>query len=163
LIDAKLLEAIQILALKSVEIPDHEDVYNKICRWYSKEFSTPLSAVEDLDPVHVLRNFFESRYEAIRDNGEKGDAEFQKIKQDLLYPEEVQKAKNETDDWVRRLEAEVRAEEDRKKNKANKALEEVGQKLGKTLADEVAKTVEELNLSSIPDEFKLPDSGSMGE
>lgn len=162
MIDAEMIKMVQILALKAVEEPSSEDVYNKICRWYSKEFCTPLPQVLDLDPVHVLQNFFEQRYEAIRDSGDKGDAEFEKIKEYLLFPEEVDRADKAADDWVKRLEAEMKAEQDRK-NGVKSAADQVADSMAQSMINSVEKALEELNLTDVPDAFKLPDSGSMGD
>jgi len=59
------IEALQLLALKSVLKPDEEYNLRYIFRWYSKTFSTPLHVVPSLDLDHILTAFLEERYEAM--------------------------------------------------------------------------------------------------
>jgi len=146
MIDAELIRAIRILAVQSVEDASDEDVYAKVCRFYSKEFNTPLHMVEELDPIYVLTHFFQHRYEQLS-NGEDNDKlRYEREKALLLWPEDVEKRQRDDEEWVRQLEQEMLAQQQGNANKT----EEV-----------VQKAMDDLNL--IPDDLKLPDSGSFGE
>ena len=161
MIDAKLLNSIQVLALKAIEDPDTEDVYRQICRWYSREFSTPLTIVEDMDPIYVLRHYFEIRYRDLRNGSDNEYREYEKIKLELIFPDMVMTEEKKTDDWIKQLEEETRKVGPVEK----KSIDELGKKLGtsmaSTLKEVIAPAAEELNL--ITEDLQLPDSGSFGE
>ncbi len=59
------VDALQLLALKSVLKPDEEYNLRYIFRWYSKTFATPLHVLPNLDLDEILTHFFEERYEAM--------------------------------------------------------------------------------------------------
>jgi len=50
----------QLKALEGILLKTPEYYYRKICRWYSKEFSTPLKGVYDLPMDFVLEHYYES-------------------------------------------------------------------------------------------------------
>lgn len=57
------LNAIAALAFCSVDSPDWDSFYRKICRWFSKNYSVPLPQVEnELSEEYVLRHYFEDMY-----------------------------------------------------------------------------------------------------
>ncbi len=62
-----LFESVQLLALASIKKPDGNYFIRRICRWYSREFSTPLHEVEALPLDYVLQNYFESIYEELEE------------------------------------------------------------------------------------------------
>lgn len=161
MIDAKLLDSIQILAIAALEEPNAEDFYRKICRWYSREFSTPLMAVEDIDPVYVLQHYFEDVFDNLRKGSNEGVLSYEKIKAQLLFPGEIQEEEEKIEDWVKKLEEETA----KVVQTPQKSIYDLGRKVGGTMAnalDEVLKnTEEELNL--LPEGLQLPDSGSFGE
>lgn len=53
----------QIAALRAVIDPDLFADFRKICRWFSKNFATPLVEVYDLPSDFVLQHYLEDRYE----------------------------------------------------------------------------------------------------
>lgn len=61
------LQSLQILALDAVVRPDWEAAYRRICRWYSKNFCTPLHLVFTLPPDAVIQNYYEGLYEELED------------------------------------------------------------------------------------------------
>lgn len=65
--DLDHLKAIRLLAFRAVEKPDHEYILRNICRWYSREFYTPLSEVEAIPLETLLTHYFEVRYEQMTD------------------------------------------------------------------------------------------------
>lgn len=144
MIDAELIKALQILALKACEEPNDMDVYNRICRQFSKDFNMPLSEVIDADPIWVLRNYFEDKYQALYSASDNESAqEYQQLRDTLLYPEEVAQKEVSDEEWI----AELRRMNEENQKKAAPV-----------------KPPQEHNLvEDIPEEFKLPDSGSFGE
>jgi hypothetical protein len=143
MIDAKLVRAIRMLALQSVEEPTDEDTWAKVCRFYSITFNTPLYKVEELDPVHVLTHFFQHKYETLANGSENDVRLYEEEKASLLWPEELSKKLNDDDDWVKKLEAEM----------AEGQAED-----GPKDSGEVVKEAMD-NLNLIPEDLKLPDSG----
>ena len=124
------IHEIQILALASIEDPDWKAQYRKICRWYSKEFCTPLQTVElDLDHIHVLTHYYESSLGTLYDSQNEGSQErYEEIKDNIIngFPteEEAEEADQEDDDWARQLNEDIRRdEEERKAKQAIKAKE----------------------------------------
>lgn len=52
--------------LKAVQALLHDTpdfFYRKVCRWYSKEYHTPLIQVYDLPYHHVLQNYYEAQFD----------------------------------------------------------------------------------------------------
>lgn len=139
--------AIQYQALLAAEDPDVEAIYRRICRAFSSTYNIPLPEVEDMDPIYVLSHFLESKYEELYNStDEKLHLEYQKIKDQILYPEKVQKDKESLEDLIAALQ---------KKNQENNKKNEEKQ--------EDAKPKEGHNLLDIPQSLSLPDSGSFGE
>jgi hypothetical protein len=63
-----IIDVARKLALKSVVNPDFDTFRRKICRWYSKSFSTPLKEVEeDIVFFDVLMHYFEDLFEQLED------------------------------------------------------------------------------------------------
>ena len=160
MIDAELIKAIQILALRAVEDPNDEDSYAKICRWYSKEFSTPLHEVETLDPVYVLTHFFQSRFVDLYSGSDQDAAQYDEERANLLYPEKVKDKVSKDEDWIRKLQEEEAAQE--RGEKVKKAMGEIGDNFASKMG-EMAKKMSELAPLQLPEGYELPDSGVMGE
>ena len=161
MIDGKLLTAIQILALKSVEEPTDEDIYLRICRWFSQTFSTPLPEVEALDPVYVLTHYFQDKFLTQSQGEEKDFMKYEDRKMQLLFPEEYEKKKNKDDNWIKELEAEV-ASQNAKSNKGAEIIKETVKRAAESIiSDTVKQAMDKLNLNG--EEFDIPDSGSIGE
>jgi succinate dehydrogenase flavin-adding protein (antitoxin of CptAB toxin-antitoxin module) len=62
-----ILDALQLRAVVAVLKPDREAWIRYICRWYSREFNTPLDRVWDLPLEFVVTNYFEAACEAMDD------------------------------------------------------------------------------------------------
>lgn len=63
--DFNLYRAYQLEAAEKILEPDESAYFRKICRWYSKNFHTPLFQVYKLPIDHVLTNYYESTMEDI--------------------------------------------------------------------------------------------------
>lgn len=88
------LKALEILALKSREKPDFESELRKIQRWFSKSFSTPLKEVEQLDIHYLLQHKYEDFINTL------SEEDYIKYKNQLLWPDKLEKIIEEDDDWV---------------------------------------------------------------
>lgn len=53
---------IRILSLRSAVENDFETWYSSICRWYSRNFYTPLDKVEEMAPEVVLKVYYDDTY-----------------------------------------------------------------------------------------------------
>lgn len=58
-------DQIQLESIASVLMEDDLYFYRKICRWYSKTFHTPLLQVYKESWVHILRCYYEEKFESI--------------------------------------------------------------------------------------------------
>jgi len=100
------LKALEIIALKSREKPDFGSEVRKLCRWFSKEFSTPLEEVEKMDLHYILLHKYESFINGLNDE------DYLKYKNQLLYPEKLEQIAEEDDSWIEaELQKELEAEQ----------------------------------------------------
>ena len=65
--DLDLLKAMRLCSYGAVKKKDNEYLLRFVCRWYSREFHTPLHLVENYPVEEVLQHFFECRYETMED------------------------------------------------------------------------------------------------
>jgi hypothetical protein len=109
---------IQILALGNIEDPDGEAYYRKICRWYSKEFSTPLETVMyDIPERDVLLHYYENLYyELYHDESEEGQMRYFALREAILRTEkdvvEEEIQAEEDDEWALEMVEQIRREEE---------------------------------------------------
>lgn len=112
--DEQELRSIQVLALRAVEEPSYEDIYERICRWYSRSFSTPLAEVREMAEADVLRVYFEEQYlEAYTSTDEKDAKRYDDIRDRLLAdPDDVAASEMDDEAWVRQMAEEVKKSEE---------------------------------------------------
>lgn len=102
--DAKTLRNLQILALNAIENPDYDAFYRRTCRWYSREFSTPLVKVFDLDPVHIMQTYYEEKFgEAYQPDDKNSMEVYDRIKTVVCFPEQAAKVEEEDADWEEQM------------------------------------------------------------
>lgn len=70
-----IYEAIRAVALHNIlfDNSDSDYQYRKVCRWYSKEFHTPLKDVYEMPIEDVLLNYWEQLYEDWEDDDKMGE------------------------------------------------------------------------------------------
>lgn len=56
---------LQLKAIQNVLSNNDEYFYRKICRWFSKEFSTPIKDVESLPWDYIITHYYESHIETM--------------------------------------------------------------------------------------------------
>jgi len=103
------IDALQTLALFSVEHPDKEAHCRKICRWYSKEFYTPLHIVEnDLSFDYVMRHYYEQTFSQLANSPvEKLLEKYNEIRANILYGDIAEKRESEDDEWAEQMSREL--------------------------------------------------------
>lgn len=102
---------IQAEAMASTVEPTPDSVYRKICRFYSKEFHTPLHLVHELPFRTVLLNLLEDRYQSQDQDDEKFIVQVQKI----IDPSFEEEMEEDLQDWIEQIE-----EEERQKRQSSK-------------------------------------------
>lgn len=138
----ELLTSIRILAVSSVENPDWEVLYRKICRWYSREFSTPLKEVQSMSEYDVLLTYFEDKYqemasspiEDIKNNYEKIKISLVTGEREIIEQEKQEEMEDEA--WAQQMADELKKELEKNQQKQ-------------------APTSNEPNLIDIEDKFEL--------
>lgn len=102
---------LQLKALDSIFNPDDVYFQRKICRWYSKEFSTPLDQVMRSSFADILVHYYENQFENIPKNDL-----IDMMVDDHLTDITIEKD-DEVDEWVENLEAEQLATLEKKEKK----------------------------------------------
>lgn len=110
--DLDLLKALRLLAFRAVEKPDHEYILRHICRWYSRQFYTPLAEVEDIPLETLLTHFFEVQVEEMSDEDrEELRAKLCETRAERVARETEEAAKAvEDDEFLRMVQAEAKAQ-----------------------------------------------------
>lgn len=99
--DVELFKTLQILALKSVEAPTFDDFYNRVCRWYSREFHTPLPQVKEMAMEEVLSTYFEDNISSLKNSDdEESKQKYENLRNEILgLADEQKKVEEEDDEW----------------------------------------------------------------
>jgi hypothetical protein len=124
--DKDTLKAIQVLALQSVEDPTYEDFYRSVCRWFSKEFSTPLTEVQEMGDEYVLSHYYETMYAEVKDaTGEQSAENYNALKASILLNEH-EKTATEMDDeqWAKELNDELAKQTEKAMSSAMAEIDE---------------------------------------
>lgn len=121
-----LFRSLQLLALRDVACkPTPEFKWRQICRYYSKNFHTPLDRVYELDPFDVAQAVYEDSYEEMELN-DRLEVILQAIKtDDQIKEEELHQAEDslDTDKFAQQVEAEATVAKKRQEDKAKKERE----------------------------------------
>lgn len=130
------LQTIQRTALYAVEKNEWEYQYRKICRWYSRTYSTPLDVVEyDLLPEYVLQHYFEETIERLKDAASDMDAKAEIIEKWTNFRDMIvqgfeatkqaeEQIQEEDDNWATELAKILLEEEKAVKGKKKPAVKE---------------------------------------
>lgn len=142
------------MALAEILEPSFQYYYRNVCRWYSKEFHTPLHLVHTLPPFFVLQNFYEANLASLDED------DLDSLVFKALNPGVDQESEEEIQEFIDMIER-----EDEKKQKARLAKsgikpekESLEGDPGEIPSDEsmVVRTYDE----AIPPEAGLEDSES---
>jgi len=105
MISPNVLKALRVIALAQADSYTFDAWYKSICRWYSREFHTPLNKVEELSPEHVIRTHYEDLFWKLKTGDQTQRDAFEDMIDQILVedsPEvqaEVQEAEADDDDW----------------------------------------------------------------
>jgi primosomal protein N' len=91
---------LQLKALDAIFNSSDLYLHRKICRWYSKEFNTPLQQVLEMQFDTVLMHYYETQFEQIPHN------DLIDIMIEEHLPDVSIEKDNEVDNWVQSLEEE---------------------------------------------------------
>ena len=93
--------------------------YKHLCRWYSRQFHTPLPQVLDLSHEEVVRTYFEDTLYGIKHgDSDKANEIWAELKLDVTTTEDQrEQARLEDDAWADEMLAKIKAEEVKKKAK----------------------------------------------
>jgi hypothetical protein len=100
-----VLNALRVIALSDAEHETPDAWYKSKCRWYSREFNTPLPSVMDMPVEVVLRTWYEDYYWNLKHGNEEGQEHLNQIIVNTLVNElpqfqaEIEKIEQEDDDW----------------------------------------------------------------
>lgn len=105
--DFELFKSLRAISLNNAIDRKFEAWYASICRWYSRNFYTPLPQVEEMNPNEVLRVYYEDSYWSLaRNTDEDAQAALQaEIRSVLMLndpkaAEEEAEAQLEDDAWM---------------------------------------------------------------
>lgn len=116
------IDAIQLIAAEAVDSDTYDAWYKSICRWYSREFSTPLPQVEEMPEEEIFRVYYEDAFWVLAHGNEEQQNKFAQIVQDLMQryvPDgEIAAIDHQDDDWY---EQELAALDKKLAAKSNKA------------------------------------------
>jgi hypothetical protein len=108
------LKALRLIALSETQEGYYDVWYDSICRWYSRQFHTPLKQVEDMADEYVIRTYYRDVYWTLANGDEKQKNIFAELVLDALKQEHPEykaamAAINADDDaYVRELEEEAK-------------------------------------------------------
>jgi len=122
------LRALRILSLHGADERTYEAWYKSICRWYSKEFHTPLSQVMEMSEEEVVQVYFDDRYWTMAGSDSEDTQKAYKELKDKILKEglkpmekvaaEEEAVEEEEDDWYKE-ELRKLQEEDEKTDKSD--------------------------------------------
>lgn len=92
------IDAIRLKAMRAALDPDAAAWFRSVMRWYSKEFSTPLHQVEDLNVEDILVAYFEEHYSQLKDGDEHQQMQLDKILQELTETAEERESRKKQEE-----------------------------------------------------------------
>jgi primosomal protein N' len=110
-VDFNYYKYLQLKSLDLIFNPNDAYFQRKICRWYSKEYSTPLKQVLVMAFDEVLTHYYENQFESIPRNDL-----IEMLINDHL-PELSSEEDDDVDEWVENLELEQAASLEKKEKK----------------------------------------------
>lgn len=99
------LLVIKNTAIANVKNPTFESWYRSICRWFSREFNTPLKTVLDYSYEFVLQNYYEEQFHKLANGSDEEKKIFEEVIEDAIrdsiYKEESDQIDLEDDEWYK--------------------------------------------------------------
>jgi len=100
-----VINALRVIALAEADEQSPEAWYKSKCRWFSREFHTPLKEVEAYPIEYVLRHYYEDHYWALASGSDEDAQHLNQIIINTLavdsptFKEEMAQVEAEDDDW----------------------------------------------------------------
>lgn len=113
--NADEINQLKAICLDKALNPDFEFVYRRICRWYSKEFSTPLHMVEGMPTETVLRHYFENWFDGLATS--QSPEAVKEIENLKLQMSGTTKHVDEDEEWEEAMLRDIAEEEAKKSNR----------------------------------------------
>jgi hypothetical protein len=121
------LLVIKNTAIADTKNPTFDSWYRSICRWFSREFSTPLKTVLDYPYEFVLQNYYEEQFYKLANGSEEEKKIFEEVIEDAVrgsvLDEEAEQVYLEDDEWYKQDLANIDKEFD--KNQVVEVNEEI--------------------------------------
>jgi hypothetical protein len=105
MIKPEMLKHLRVIALVEASEQGYEAWYANLCRWYSREFNTPLPEVENMADEKVIKTYYDDTFWRLSTGGEKQVEAFDEIVDSTLiesHPETQsfeEQVEEEDDDW----------------------------------------------------------------
>lgn len=117
------IKDLQLISLANVELPTWLSEFRRICRWYSREFSTPLDYVEnDLSPEYILRHYYEDIFSNLKGSSADDAAErYERLKLTLMGEIDEEEEIKEDNEWADEILREIKNAQ--KQEKISKTVE----------------------------------------
>lgn len=102
--DSNTLKILQVLAIKATEDPSFEDFIEKVQRWYSKTFSTPLTEVEGMSDEKLVETYLKEKYLDLYDSSDEKEYQRYLDIRELIVSSfdevEAEQVEAEDEDWA---------------------------------------------------------------
>jgi hypothetical protein len=127
MISPNVLRALRVIALNEADEKLFPAWYKSLCRWYSREFHTPLVQVEDMSEDYVIRTWYEDIFWRLNSGTKEQKEKFDEIVFEVLAEEsqqvksDVEQMQEEDDAWY---EAELAAYDKQLKEQAAEKAKE---------------------------------------
>jgi hypothetical protein len=105
MISPNVLKALRVIALNEADEKLFPAWYKSLCRWYSREFHTPLAQVEDMAEETVIRTWYEDIFWRLNSGTKEQKDKFDEIVFEVLAEEspqvksDVEQMQEEDDAW----------------------------------------------------------------
>ena len=156
--NSHLIRNLKLLAIHAVVEDTSDYALRKIMRWYSREFCTPLDAVESLPLEDILQHWFESQYEDREEADLQAEIDRLLISEDKLTEMKREEDAEDADQWEFGREA-VEAEASKKAEPAKEVRDERSAALPEAalapplpvLEPDIHMTFEDVETDAFPD------------
>ena len=118
-----LLKEIQLGAMGAVVRRDYDSLIRHVSRWYSREFSTPLSEVEDIPLDDLFQAWYEDKYEEMSEEDRLREIERLTLSDTEYYRQQMDASMQDAEAFEMSLEEAARQALEAKKAREKKVSE----------------------------------------
>lgn len=110
--DEKSFKASQVLALRAVEDPTFDDMFERIQHWYSSQYHIPIDRIETIPDEQIVKAWFVDRLTSMKNSSdEKIQHDYQTLKNSILFDEDQVGAEAEDVQWEEQMTNEIKREQ----------------------------------------------------